>query len=147
MRKDAQGWRQTGEQAFGMVLERHPTHASAQARFVVALFLRDDAVSQRASPDVATANSEIVLVKYVRNWHFGQRQLNGIERLGVTSIMNPVLTNLRTLMVPQSIQARSFRDLRVGPEGQYDPAMCSTALGWFMISSLPLVTMWRRWMC
>jgi hypothetical protein len=51
--------------------------------------------------------------------------------------MNPVLTNLRTLMVSQDVQARSFRDLRAGPDGHYDPAICSTALGWFMTFPLP----------
>jgi hypothetical protein len=73
MRKDGQEYGRTGEQAFGMVFGRHLTHASAQVCFVVALFLRNNAIRQRASLDVATADSETVLLKYIRDWHSGQR--------------------------------------------------------------------------
>lgn len=136
MVNDGQSWKATGQQAFGMVLEHHTVHATMQADFVMALHIRDETLRQRASPNPATAKSEAVIFKYVRNWHSAQKQLRGIVELSVASITSPALTNLRTLMQPQDLQTRMIRDLSAGPDGQHDPTICSVANAWFLSSPM-----------
>ena len=133
VRWNGQRWAVTEEQAFGMVLAPHARHTTMQADFVMALNIRDNVIKQRASQNPV---AERVIFKYIRNRQAGQTQLTGIKRLGGSTIMNPVLTNLRTLMIHQDVQSVSFRDLSAGPEEQHPPATCATAKAWFATSLL-----------
>lgn len=136
IRRDAQDVTATGEQAFGMVLHHHARHASTDVDFAMALYLREGPLKQQAPTNPANAKDDHILFGYIRNWQPVRTQLGGIERLGVLAIMNPVLTNLRTLMIPQDIWTTSFRDLSRGPNNQLNPAICATATAWFTTSSL-----------
>jgi hypothetical protein len=136
IRRDSGGWTTTGEQAFGMVLAPHPQHTMRRADFAMALYIRDQAIRQRASPDPAAALPQAIRLKYIRNRQPGQEQFTAIERLGSFTSMNPVLINLRTLMIHQEIQVRAWRDISSGPDGLHPPAACTTAKGWFATSSL-----------
>jgi hypothetical protein len=136
VRHDGQRWAVTQDQAFGMVLAPHALHAAMQADFVMALYVRDAAIKQRASFDPATAQPERVLYTHIRNRQTGQQQLGGMERLGAMASGNSLLANLRTVMIPQDIRAVSFRRIDAGPEDTHPPDTCRAAAAWFSLSSL-----------
>lgn len=136
LRQDGQTAPAHEKQAFGMVLAPHGIHSIVRADFVMALTIRELAMRQRASPDPITAQPEHALFQYIRNRRLGQRQVDALKRLGMSTIMNPVLTNLRTSVIVQDIQVHSYRDLSGGPEHQHPQLICANAVQWFLHSSV-----------